>query len=140
MMPQFQNETVQAVFETYPPHIHNKLMQLRQLVFDVASEHKAIGQLEETLKWGQPSYLTTQTKSGSTLRIDRANKQGSQVAMYFICSTSLVDSFRQRFTNLTYEGDRAIIFDMDEDIPAEDVKECIYMTLTYHLQKKHSKH
>ena len=45
-------------------------MKLRQLIFDVAAKTKDVGQLEETLKWGEPAYLTSESKSGSLIRID----------------------------------------------------------------------
>jgi hypothetical protein len=65
--------------------------------------------LQETLKWGQPSYLTPQTKSGSTVRIDRV-KSGNQVALYFHCQTDLVATFRELYPEeLTCSGNRAVI-------------------------------
>jgi hypothetical protein len=67
----FSGPAVDAVFGAYPKPIKAKLLALRQLIFDTAKTTKGVGALEETLKWGQPSYLTTKTKSGSTIRIDR---------------------------------------------------------------------
>ena len=46
-------------------------MALRGLVFDTAARTAGVGGLTEALKWGQPSYLTEQTGSGTTVRIDR---------------------------------------------------------------------
>ena len=57
-----KNPEVATVFETYPKEIKSKLLLLRQLIFDVASKTDGVGELEEALKWGQPSYLTTQTR------------------------------------------------------------------------------
>ncbi len=42
-------------------------MFLRHLVLETASETEGVNKLEETLKWGEPSYLT---KNGSTIRMD----------------------------------------------------------------------
>jgi len=53
--------------DRFSPVVQKKLMQLRKLIFDVASATEGVGELEETLKWGQPSYLTSQSKSGSTI-------------------------------------------------------------------------
>ena len=69
-------------------------MRLRELIFDVAAKTKDVGQLEETLKWGEPVYLTSQTKSGSLIRIDAKKTDPSKYAMYFHCQTSLVGTFR----------------------------------------------
>lgn len=134
----FQNPDVSHVFDRYTPGIHQQLMALRDLIFEVASEHDEIGELEETLKWGQPSYLTPQTRSGATVRVDQVRGQPTQYAMYVSCQTTLVETFRKRFPDFTYEGNRAIIFDVTERVPQDDIKECILMALTYHLRKKQS--
>jgi hypothetical protein len=46
------------------------LAHLRRLIFFVAAQDEHIGGLEETLKWGVPAYLTSVSKSGTTIRID----------------------------------------------------------------------
>mgnify|MGYP002713238883 CR=1 FL=1 len=132
----FQNPEVSQVFDQYSGDIQQQLMALRELIFQVAAENDEIGELEETLKWGQPGYLTPQTRSGTTVRIDKVRNQPTQYAMYVSCQTTLVDSFRQRFPDFTYEGDRAIIFDVMDTVPQDDIKECIHMALTYHLRKR----
>jgi hypothetical protein len=64
------NPAVEAAFDAYSKPVKAKLLALRRLIFDTAKATKGVGALEETLKWGQPSYLTPETKSGSTIRID----------------------------------------------------------------------
>ena len=54
-MKQLNNQDVAAIFDSYPPHIRKKMLFLRQLVFDTASETDAVGGIEETTKWGEPS-------------------------------------------------------------------------------------
>jgi uncharacterized protein DUF1801 len=131
------NSEVAAVFSSYPKTIRARLMFLRQLVFDTAAETQGVGELEETLKWGEPSYLTPQTRSGSTVRIDWKKNQAEQYAMYFKCTANLVVAFRERFpTTFRYGENRSIIFDINEDIPVEELKSCIALALTYHLNKK----
>lgn len=53
-----------------------------------------VGRLQETLKWGEPAYVTAESGSGSTIRINRHRKQDGQYAIYFHCRTNLVDTFR----------------------------------------------
>jgi hypothetical protein len=90
--------------------------------------------LEETLKWGEPSFLT---KNGSTIRIDWKKNKPEQYAMYFNCSSRLVPTFKLVFKDLfTFEGDRAIIFQMGDTIPQEELKTCISTALTYHKVKQ----
>lgn len=111
-------------------------MLLRQLILDVAAETKGVGPLEETLKWGQPSYLTARSGSGSTIRIDRVKSQNGQYAMYFHCQTTLVDTFRETYRGeFRFEGNRSIVFDEDDEIPVEALSHCISLALTYHLRK-----
>ncbi len=132
-MGKIKNPQVAKVFNNYPPHIRQKLMLLRQLVLDVASEHKISDTLEETLKWGEPSYLT---KTGSTVRIDWKSSEPEQYAMYFHCQTRLLDTFKELYSDkLKFEGNRAIIFHQDDEIPIDEVKHCILLSLTYHDRK-----
>ena len=67
-------KAVAKVFENYPKAVRSKLLFLRQLIFETAERTQGVGELEETLKWNQPSYLTPETKSGSTIRIGRLRK------------------------------------------------------------------
>lgn len=136
-----QSAEVAAVFETYPKNLKIKLLFLRQLIFDVASETEGVGALEETLKWGQPSYLTTQSKSGSLVRIDQVKSQPGKYAMYFHCQTALVGTFKEMFRDdFNFEGNRSIVFEETDRIPVIELRHCISLALTYHLNKKANKH
>lgn len=106
--------------------------ELRSLVYEVTSRLDGIGTIEESLKWGQPTFSTVRPKSGSPFRLAPL-KNGHQVALYFICTTSLVSGFRERYdVELTFEGNRAILLACDEPLPREPIKHCIAMALTYH--------
>ena len=114
-------------------------MLLRRLIFDTASATEGVGELEETLKWGQPSYLTTESKSGITVRIDRVQSDHGQYAMYFNCQTTLIETFQELYPNeLKYGGNRSIIFNENDEIPEEELQHCISLALTYHLRKGRS--
>jgi hypothetical protein len=137
MHPPFQNPEVAAIFAAYPPALQIKLLQMRQLIFEVAASTKRVGELEEALRWGQPSYLTTASKSGSTIRLDAIKEEAGHYALYFNCKTTLVDTFRAIYRDqFTYEGNRAIIFQVEDEIPMAALKHCISLALTYHLTKK----
>ncbi|HLB42322.1 MAG TPA: DUF1801 domain-containing protein [Gammaproteobacteria bacterium] len=133
----FQNDDVREKFNSYPKNIKQKLLFLRQLIFDIASRTTSIGELEETLKWGEPSYLTPKTKSGSTVRIDWKKSTPHQYAVYFNCKTTLVDTFKEMYGGtFRYGGNRSIIFEVSEKIPVNELTGCIAMALTYNLKKK----
>lgn len=133
----FTNPEVEAIFESYPSGLKRKLLFLRQLIFDVASRTDGVGALEETLKWGQPSYLTTESKSGSQIRIDQVASKTETYAMYFHCQTTLVDTFREMYRDqFVFDGNRSIIFTVNDALPVMELSHCISLALTYHLRKK----
>lgn len=125
---------VKKVFEKYPKNVRKQLLSLRQLVLNTASEIDGLEKLEETLKWGEPSYLT---KHGSTIRMDWKEKNPNQYAIYFKCTSRLVETFKTIYTNkFFFEGKRAIIFQLNDKIPQIELKHCITLALTYHKIKQ----
>ncbi len=125
----------QSVFDGLPKALAKQLVTLRTLILETAAENSVIGPLEETLKWGEPAYLTSATKSGTTIRINRHKKSDNEYAIYVHCQTDLVERYKQLYGDiLKFEGSRAIVFDVDQDIPTEAVKHCVAMALTYHLR------
>lgn len=127
------NPEVDEVFENYPGPVRHKMQNLRALVMDAAREIDGLDTLEETLKWGEPSYLS---KYGSTVRMDWKPKNPDQYAIYFKCTSRLVETFRLVFDKrFNFEGKRAIVFQLQDDIPAEELKACIKAALTYHKVK-----
>jgi len=127
---------VEAVFDAYPRSVKAKLLALRRLIFETAKATEGVGALEETLKWGQPSYLTPETKSGSTIRIDQVKSAAGQVAVYFHCQTNLVETFRELYPELRYSGNRAVLLDAREDLPEAELRHCVALALTYHSGKR----
>lgn len=124
---------VEAVFANYPDAVRDKMLHLRELVIETADETEGVTKLEETLKWGEPGFVT---KNGSTLRIDWKQKSPSQYAMYFQCTSRLVDTFRLVFDHkFQFDGKRAIVFQINQEIPEKELKECIKAALTYHKVK-----
>jgi hypothetical protein len=131
--------TVDAVFDAYPKPLKAKLLALRHLIFDTAKATKGVGALQETLKWGQPSYLTPETKSGSTIRIDQVKSTAGQYAMYFHCQTDLVETFRELYPReFNYGGNRSILLNAQDKIPEAALRHCVALALTYHLNKRKS--
>lgn len=127
------NPEVKLVFDKYPGPVRAKMLRLRELVLETALETNGITMLEETLKWGEPSYLT---KGGSTIRMDWKAKTPDQYAIYFKCTSRLVETFKKTFDQLfEFEKNRAIIFKLDDEIPRNQLKSCIKTALTYHNVK-----
>jgi len=128
---------VEAAFDAYPKPLKPKLLALRRLILDTAKATRGVGALEETLKWGQPSYLTPETKSGSTIRIDRIRSAAGQYAVYFHCQTNLVETFRELYPDeFSYGGNRCIILNAVDDVPEPALRHCVALALTYHLNRR----
>jgi Domain of unknown function (DU1801) len=127
---------VAAIFDSYPAPIRSKLLALRRLIFDTARTTEGVGELEEALKWGQVSYLTSQSRSGSTIRIDQVKSTTGQYAVYFHCQTDLVATFRELYPQLSYGGNRSILLDAADKLPETALRHCVALALTYHLNKR----
>jgi len=112
-------------------------MRLRQLIFETAAGLEGVGPLDETLKWGQPSYLTSQTKSGTTIRVDQNKSKPDQYCLFVHCQTSLLATYREFYADvLRINGKRCVEFNVDEDPPEDALRHCIELALTYHHHKR----
>jgi len=132
VLPEWAPE-VRAKFQAYPPAVRVKLEGLRRLVLETGAELEPAPSIEETLKWGEPSYISPR---GSTIRMDWKPRAPQQYALYFNCNTSLVETFRHVYGDLfRYEKNRALIFDLEAELPVEALKDCIEMALNYHQLK-----
>lgn len=139
-MRSFTQLSVQRTFEGYPSPIRDQLMKIRELIFETADATPRVGQIEETLKWREPAYVTPQSKSGTTLRLAWKQVAPSRYGLYFHCQTNLAQTFRELFPEtFQFESDRGIIFEVDAPIPEGALRTCIKVALTYHLSKKKKK-
>lgn len=136
-MRKFHDARVAATFKAYPPDVRAPLKALRETLFEVAAATPGVGTLTETLKWGQPSYLTEETGSGTTVRIDRLKRDSGGYAAYFHCRSGLVGQFRELYPDtFAYDGKRAITFGPDDRPPLGALKHCLALALTHHLRAK----
>ncbi len=128
---------VALVFESFPPVIRAKLLDLRRLIFETAAATEGVGPLSEMLKWGEPAYLTEASGSGTTIRLGWKARTPTRYGLYVHCQTHLVESFRSQFPDeFSFEGNRAIVFEESDILPKEPLSACIAMALTYHRNKK----
>ena len=132
----FENTAVEKIINAYPLKMRRKVMALRESIFQVAATTEGVGEIEETLKWGEPAYVTTASKSGSTIRIAWKKSRPTQYAMYFHCQTNLVETFKTLFpSDFRFEGNRAIVFDESDLVLTDALRFCIAAALTYHQRK-----
>jgi len=120
--------SVKQKFTTYPEDVAVLLNVIRDLILDTAKEY-GISDITETLKWGEPSYVS---KVGSTIRIDWKSKYPDQYCIYFNCKTTLIETFKEIYGDtFTYEGSRAIVFQTKQVVPYKELAHCISMSLRY---------
>lgn len=131
-VPPFASPSVADAFDAFPETAIEAALALRDLIFEVAGQTPEAGQIAETLRWGQPSYITPETKSGSTLRIG-ATKAG-EAAILAHCGTQIIRTYAATFPDMDkIDGNRAVIFESVDDIAPDRIGLLIRHGLTYHL-------
>lgn len=127
---------VAAAFAAFPEPVRSQLLEVRRLIFAKAAEIGGVDPLTETLKWGEPAYLTETTHSGSTIRLGLPKSSEGMGAVMFNCRTSLVETFRAQFPKVfVFQGNRAILLDPSAPLPTEQLSMCLAMALTYHRRR-----
>lgn len=131
--PPFGDPAVESVFDGYPPDLRDALLGVRRTIFETAADTPEVGRLRETLKWGQPAYLTPETGSGSTLRLGPGRLGGG--AIFVHCRTRILSEFRDLHPDaFDYEGNRGIHLRPDADPADERLRGLVHNALTYHLR------
>ena len=128
---------VAAAFSAFPERIRARLLEARDLIFEIAAGIEGVGPLTETLKWGEPAYLTEATGSGSTIRLGWFRSSERECAVLFNCRTTLVDDFRSHFPGVfAFEKNRAILLDARKPLDRPPLSTCLGMALTYHRRRR----
>lgn len=127
---------LQAAYLSAPQTHQAHLLHLRQIILEVGSAlQDTTGPLEETLKWGQPSYLPSRPRIGTTVRV--APFDDHHVGLYFHCQSLLVERFRATYGDvLSYSKNRALLFNTGDALPEDEIRHCVEMALVYHLDKR----
>lgn len=127
MSPEIKNK-----FSSYPEPAQSHLLFLRQLIFDLAKE-ESLGKIDESLKWGEPSYLV---KKGSAIRMDWKARSPETLSLYFNCQSRLIEIFKEIYPeNFNFVGKREIVFQLQElekkGFPLTELKDCLSMAMRY---------
>lgn len=127
---------IAAVYRGYPAAVRRRLGQLRTLLLRTAAQQDGVGEIEECLRWGEPSYLTTQSGSGSMLRLSWKPALQQQVGLYVHCQTRLVSEFKARYPEMRYEGKRALLIPVSGRLDKVSIADCMALALTYKLRQR----
>ena len=126
------NKEVQKQFNAYPPKVQRQLSEIRNLIFEIAEE-KNLGVIDESIRWGEPSYSA---KGGSPIRIDWKARSPNQISLFVNCKTRLIDTYKALYGNtFTFIGNREVVLPLSKPIPLEELRACILMALQYHKLK-----
>ena len=124
------------VFTGYPLRVRATLRDVRDLIYATAAATDGVGPLEETLRWGEPSYLTSKSGSGTTVRLGWKPAMGETCAVHVHCQTNLIATCRQLYPNeLRYDGKRSVLLQAGEPLP-DALGHIIELALTYHQNKR----
>lgn len=128
-----ENENVSRKIETYPKEAREYANKIRTLIYETAQQ-EGIHKIEESLKWGEPSFKAV---NGSPIRMDWKSRTPKKLFVFFNCKSILVETFREIYGNkLQFEGNRAIVLDLTDVIPIQILEHCFSMALKYHKIKK----
>lgn len=129
-------EPLAAATATYPPAARARFAEIRARILALAAATDGVGPLTETLKWGEPAWLTAASGSGSTIRLAWKPAHPDRITLFLNCQTDLVDQMRALHPHaFAYEGDRAIHVPAAGAYDAGALDHAIVMTLTYHRRK-----
>ena len=127
------SEEVSSYYFSVPQSMLDQLMQIRSWIYELAEADERIGMIQECLKWGEPSFLTPITKSGSTIRL--AKVDDSMFGIYFNCKTTIAQEIAIQFPELNCDGKRALYFPTNQKIPKTKLIVCLKKALLYHKRK-----
>lgn len=127
---------VAQVFDASPHKVRKTLLEVRRVILQTAARMPEVGRITETLKWGEPAYLTEQTKTGTTIRLGWDDAAAS-VSLFVHCQTTLISEWRDRYgEELNFVGNRELRLPANRPVPIDTLQHCVAMALSYHSRKK----
>ena len=131
----FSNPKIKNIFDSFDPNVRKIILQIRDLIFTIGAEIDTVGEVTESLKWGEPSYAPLKQRVGSPIRLNQL-KDKNKFALYFNCQSNLIPTFKQLYpSTFNFEGNRSIVFDINNKVPIKELEHCLSIALTYHINK-----
>ncbi len=114
-----------------PNDARETLLSIRALIYDIGAA-LPVGRIEETLKWGQPSYATPDTKAATPIRLGVA-KSGVP-AIFTHCQSTVMSDFQAICgPDFIFDGNRALHLPPDNMPDLNALTPLIRAALTYRL-------
>ena len=127
----FASPAARDAYAAFPQPARETLMALRAMIYEI-SETLPVGRIEESTKWGQPSYATPDTKLATPIRLG-LSKAGDP-AIFTHCQTTVMSDFRALApANMAFDGNRAVHLPIDKSPNLDELAPLIRAALTYRL-------
>ncbi len=129
----FEDPNIEAAFRGFSDELRDDFLSLREMIFDVANETDGIDGLEESLKWGQPSYRP-KARFGTAVRLGIGKTGGPALLTH--CQTRVLHDFRTAFPDsFHYDGNRGLELTDATKGKHEELRLFIRSALTYRQDK-----
>ncbi|WP_300031186.1 hypothetical protein [uncultured Roseobacter sp.] len=116
----------------WPAPARRAFEDIRTTVLDAASEVPDL-RVVETLKWGEPSWLPENRRTGSTLRAAWKPALPDQISLFVNCNSAISATILEIYpTAFVYGRNRALRMPLSAPLPTEAIAHCAVLTLTWH--------
>ena len=120
-----------AAVQTWPAAAQVTFSEIRKILREVAAQEGIA--LQETTKWGEPSWLPRKRGIGSTLRAGWREKSPDSLSLFVNCQTDLVEQVtRVHHSAFSAIGSRELVIQLSAPLPRAAIAFCAVATLTYH--------
>lgn len=124
---------VAATVAIWPDPAQRAFHGIRAIIHQAAAAVPQVGLLTETLKWGEPAWLTAASGSGTTLRIGWKSARPDRIAVLVNCRTGLIATLRDIYPDsFHYEGSRAACVALDAPLPDQAIDHFARLAQSYH--------
>ena len=131
------NPDVEATVATWPKAAQTKFAEIRRRIRLEAAQTPEVGPLTETIKWGEPSWLTEATKSGTTIRVAWKPARADKIGVFVSCQTSIIETLREVYGDtLSYDGARGLLISLEAPVPENGLTHLIRLAQSYHINRK----
>lgn len=124
-----------SVTDQYPTEINEKLLYLKSIIYERAELNSKVDEIEESLKWGQLSYVS-KNRSGTPIRLGTEKKMPGFYGLYVNCSTTVINDIKHIYGDIfRYDGNRGLLFKVHDQFPENQIRNVIDLILCYHVNK-----
>ena len=131
----YASKLFNSIVDHYTVELKDKFLYLKSLIYEQAALNPKIGEIEESLKWGQLSYVS-KNRSGTPIRLGIERKMPGYFGLYVNCSTTVINDAKHIYGDkFQYDGNRGLMFKSDDQLPEKEIRHIIDIILCHHINK-----